>query len=592
MTRPRSRPNALALDDSEDPVHAGDGKLLHNSVRPINFELINLGESPQPEMDALVRAGTVASAAEHIGALADSSGRQEHFCADGIAGALGTADEFQGQPVVGVLDHVPKQGRRGIHIVEDNVDVAVVEEIAESGAASRNDGGESAACRGRNFLEFCAVEIAKKLRALGPRGAPFCAVGDGVDVAVGDEDVQKAIVVKVEKAGAPGEKRNCRVTETGAERDVCEIAVAVVAIKRFIVVGKGGDEKVELAVAIVIAEGDAHGGLGAAFFVDSETTLIAHIFKGAVATVVIEVVGCGIVGDDKVEPTVVVEVGENRSEAVTAFAVGDAGFETHVVKRAVAIVMEEMVAFADQSHGTAKHRDATVLASPFGDAVFPGEHGMVEVVIDVAGNEKIKQAIVVVVSPGGAGGPVLESDAGPFGDVGEGAVVVVVIEAVFAVVGYVDVRPAIVVVVGDGDAEAPALVSDAGLVSDVSKRAVMVVVEEHGAGRWFPALNGGDRGTVEEINVEPAVVVVIEESDAGARGVDDGGFFGRTGAVVEFIETRLLCDIEKNDRSTIHKPACGDGAGEGVFDGSVSAPGGHAGRTERSGRLGLCDGRR
>src|SRR5207248_4154418 len=90
----------------------------------------------------------------------------------------------------------------------------------------------------------------------------------------------------------------------------------------------------------------------------------------------------------------------------------------------------------------------------------------------------------------------------PFGDVGKCAVVVVAIEAVLAVVGYVDVRPAIVVVVGYGDAEAPALVGDASLVSDVSKRSVMVVMEEHGAGRPFLALDGGDRGTVEEINVE------------------------------------------------------------------------------------------
>ena len=444
-------------------------------------------------MDALVGAGTVAAAAENIGTLADSSDGQEHFGADGIAGALGTPDQFQGEPVVGILDHVPKQGRRRVHIIEDNVDVAVVEEIAESSAASRNDGGEAAACGGRNFLEFCAVKIAKKLRALGPGGAPFCVVGDGVDVAVGNEDVEKAIVVKVEKTGAPGKKRNCEVTEAGTKGDVCEIGAAVVAIKRFVVVGKGSDEKVELTVAIVIAEGDAHGGLGAAFSVDSETTVIAHIFKRAVATVAIEVVGCGIVGDDEVEPAVVVEVGENGSEAVAAFAVGEAGFETHVGKRAVAIVVEEMVAFADQSHGTAKNRDATVLASAFGDAVFPGEDGTVDVVIDVAGNEKIKQAVMVVVSPGGAGGPAAQSDPGPFGDVGKCTVVVVVIEAVLAVVGYVDVRPAIVVVVGYGDAEAPALVGDAGLVSDVSKRAVMVVMEEHGAGRSFLALNGGDR---------------------------------------------------------------------------------------------------
>src|SRR5207244_10857987 len=130
-----------------------------------------------------------------------------------------------------------KRGGGRVHSSEDNVDVAVVEEIAESGAGSGNDGGEAAACGGRNFLELCAVKIAKKLRALGPGGAPFCVVGDGVDVAVGNEDVEKAIVVKVEKTGAPGKKRNCEVTEAGTKGDDCEIGAAVVAIKRFVVVG-------------------------------------------------------------------------------------------------------------------------------------------------------------------------------------------------------------------------------------------------------------------------------------------------------------------------------------------------------------------
>src|SRR5438067_13235720 len=115
-------------------------------------------------MDALVGAGTVAATAENIRTLADSSDGQEHFGADSIAGALGTADQFQGEPVVGVLDHVPKQGRRRVHIIEDNVDVAVVEQIAESSAASRNGGGEAAACGGRNFRAFCAIKVGQKLR--------------------------------------------------------------------------------------------------------------------------------------------------------------------------------------------------------------------------------------------------------------------------------------------------------------------------------------------------------------------------------------------------------------------------------------------
>ena len=68
-------------------------------------------------------------------------------------------------------------------------------------------------------------------------------------------------------------------------------------------------------------------------------------------------------------------------------------------------------------------------------------------------------------------------------DVGEGAVVVVVVEAVLAEVGDVDVGPAVVVVVADGYAEAPAVVGDAGLGRDVGEGAVVIVVEERGVRR-------------------------------------------------------------------------------------------------------------
>ena len=85
-----------------------------------------------------------------------------------------------------------------------------------------------------------------------------------------------------------------------------------------------------------------------------------------------------------------------------------------------------------------------------------------QVVVDVAGDEEVEPAVAVVVAPGCAGGPVAESDAGLLGNVGERAVVVVVVEAVLAEVGDVDVGPAVVVVVADGDAESPAVVGDAG----------------------------------------------------------------------------------------------------------------------------------
>src|SRR5207302_1706388 len=96
-------------------------------------------------------------------------------------------------------------------------------------------------------------------------------------------------------------------------------------------------------------------------------------------------------------------------------------------------------------------------------------------------NKEIEPAVAVIVAPGCASRPAAESDAGFFGNIDKGAVVIVVVEAVFAVVGDVNVGPAVVIVVGHGDAKAPAVVGDAGLIGDVGEGAVVIVGEEHGA---------------------------------------------------------------------------------------------------------------
>ena len=100
--------------------------------------------------------------------------------------------------------------------------------------------------------------------------------------------------------------------------------------------------------------------------------------------------------------------------------------------------------------------------------------------MNVAGNEDIEPPVAVVVAKARPGGPVAQRDAGRFRNIGEGAVVVVVIETILAVVGDVEVGPAVVVEVANRHAEAPAVVGHAGLVGDVGECAVVIVVKERG----------------------------------------------------------------------------------------------------------------
>ena len=67
---------------------------------------------------------------------------------------------------------------------------------------------------------------------------------------------------------------------------------------------------------------------------------------------------------------------------------------------------------------------------------------------------------------------------GFFGDVGEGAVAIVVIKDRGAPIGDVEIFKAIVIVIAGGNAHGKALASDTGLGCYVGKRAVAIVAEE------------------------------------------------------------------------------------------------------------------
>src|SRR5205085_9392703 len=111
-------------------------------------------------------------------------------------------------PVVGRFCYVAKEGGKRIKVVEDYVDVAVVEKIPEGGASGADDGCQTTAGGGGNLGKLFAVEIAVEKRALRVGRAPVGVICNRVDMSVGDEEIEQAVVVEVQEAGPPTEKRN------------------------------------------------------------------------------------------------------------------------------------------------------------------------------------------------------------------------------------------------------------------------------------------------------------------------------------------------------------------------------------------------
>src|SRR6266576_2803121 len=96
----------------------------------MNLNSFALGGRSQSEMKALVRARSVAAAADQVSALANTSGRHKDLRANGIPRTLPSANQFESEPMVVVL--------------HDNIGVAVVEEVPERRTACGNHVGQAA----------------------------------------------------------------------------------------------------------------------------------------------------------------------------------------------------------------------------------------------------------------------------------------------------------------------------------------------------------------------------------------------------------------------------------------------------------------
>jgi hypothetical protein len=97
----------------------------------------------------------------------------------------------------------------------------------------------------------------------------------------------------------------------------------------------------------------------------------------------------------------------------------------------------------------------------------------------------------------------------------------------------------------------------------------------------FP-VNGLDGRAVDHVDVEPAVVVVIQQGDARAGGLKDIFLFERSHLVMPGGESRLLGDVLENHRTVFDETAGGDGSAFGIKDWSE-----HAGGSRSAARCGL-----
>ena len=214
-----------------------------------------------------------------------------------------------------------------------------------------------------------------------------------------------------------------------------------------------------------------------------------------------------------------------------------AGLFADVGESAVAVVAVEQVLAALEARRPARDLDALVGAV----RVFGQRRGLY-IEVDVVADEEIEVAVFVVVEKRAARVPAqaILQQASLLCHFGKSAVAVVAEERVLAVVADEQIVPAVVVVVAHAAGLAPAGAREAGLQCDIGECAVAIVLEE--MANWLVAFGKAfEPPAVDEENVDPVVLVVVEKGCAAARGfkqifvavlaAEDGldveaGFFG------------------------------------------------------------------
>src|SRR5229473_3114309 len=422
-------------------------------------------------------------------------------CAD--AAAIGfCADGFDFDPIVAGARIAAQKLGKIVDGVDDDIEVAVIVEVAEGAAARGDRRGDARPGVVGNIIEAPVAQILVKQLALRVAGFGLELLDFRIDVAVANENVGPAVVVHVEKPAAPAEILGM-LPEAALVSGVLEIGAAEIVVKRGCVAGKICFDEIEIAVEIIIGGGDAHARLGLAVGAESAACFYGDVGESAVLLILIESAGGGIVGDVNVRPAVVVEIGGEHAEAEGAVGLQDAGFFADVAERSVAVVVIENVFAAVESR-----------RAGFGDRC-----GL-QIEIDVIGDEEIEVAVAIVVDESAAGVPALASarDARFFADIGEGVVAIVVVEDIFSEVGDEEIVEAVVIVVADADSLSPAGMKQAGFGSDVSESTVAVVLEKVRSG-FLASGKTFEAPAVDEENVQPAVVIVIVESGAAAGGL-------------------------------------------------------------------------
>ena len=308
-----------------------------------------------------------------------------------------------------------------------------------------------------------------------------------------------------------------------------EVAFVVVEIEHL--VGEVADDEALPTGAVVVCGINPHCAGRDTTFVISNSGEHSGFNEGAVAVILIEFIGLGIICLKDIRQTVGIVVEDANAErfACTVLNPCNTG---DIQKCAVAAVPEEFAGLTGVGfRGTirlicaVKGTEYVVLYSP----------------LDIVRYINVEVSVFVVVEPCATRTEAGVMDTGGFGDINESAVTTVLEEAIGLKGADIDIWVTVVIVIGDSDSHAVEWDSESCGFGDIGESAVLVVaIECHRLPLlgWLtpPILS------VDEENVLPTVGVIIEEGAAGPHGFGEV-FFPVSTCIMDEVDSGFARDV-------------------------------------------------
>jgi tetratricopeptide (TPR) repeat protein len=410
---------------------------------------------------------------------------------------------------------VLKQRRRLTHVDDHNFLVTVVVQVPNGEPARRVCVRNAASGLRRQIEKLPVSSIPVEQPSLFELFSAVSRVHFGIHVSIGEDQILPPIVIDIHRRRTPSQIPGVH-RQAASDGGVGKVVVPLVVVEGGGVVRKVGLENIEAPVMAEVGCGRAHPGLFAPLLVIGHASRHADLLKTFSLQIMEVKAGRGIAGYVDIGPTIVVEIGNQRSETVIILVRRDVHVVRDIGKVAVSVVLIQRDRFPGQTSWAANHRKAFPLAlRPFSWVRCLGR-----IEFDVVDNHKVERAIPIKVDKRASRAPagLRRAESTGFGLILKRAVSKVMVENIFSPPGNEEVDIPVVVEIPGANTLPPSGVGQSGPLGDIFKLQATQVVVKHWSGRRAVVLKSP---AIDKKNVGQTIVVVVEDRNSRPSGFND-----------------------------------------------------------------------